>query len=57
MPTAEHYRRSAEECRSLADLAQDETERDSLLAMARQWERLAEHKAKIEARQGPQSSN
>lgn len=33
--------------------SKDETERDTLLGMARQWERLAEHKAKIEAGRGP----
>jgi hypothetical protein len=56
MPTAEHYRGSAEDCRRLADIAQDETERDALIAMARQWDRLAEHKARIEVRQNSQTS-
>jgi hypothetical protein len=48
MPTSEQYRQSAEECRRLAEAAQDEHERDTLLGMARQWDRLADYKAKTE---------
>jgi hypothetical protein len=57
MPTAEHYRNSAEECRRLAALAHDELERLTLLRMASQWDRLAEHKAKIESDQWPKNTN
>jgi hypothetical protein len=49
MPTSEHYKRRAEECRALAEQAHDEDERATILRMAEQWERLAEHKAKKEA--------
>ena len=49
MPTAEDYRHSAHECRSHAREAQDRHERESLLRMAAQWDRLAEHKARKEA--------
>ena len=49
MPNSEHYRRRAEECRALAMQAHDEHERATLLRMAEQWERLAEHKEKKEA--------
>jgi hypothetical protein len=48
MPTSEEYRQSAKECRRLAAEAQDEHERATLLGMARQWDRLAEHKANLE---------
>lgn len=48
MPTAERYRQSAQECRRLADLARDRDERETLLGMAAQWDRLAEHKARKE---------
>ena len=48
MPTAAHYKRSAAECGRLATQAQDEIERESLLTMAFQWDRLAEHKAERE---------
>lgn len=46
MPTAEAYRLKAEECRSLAEHAADETEREELLRMAEQWQRLAIYKGK-----------
>ena len=49
MPTADHYRKSAQECRRIAGEAQDSHERETLLRMAAQWERLAEHKARKEA--------
>ena len=44
MPIAEQYRRKAEECRKLAEHAGDEVEREALLRMAAQWERLALYK-------------
>jgi hypothetical protein len=50
MPTSQQYRQSADECRRLAREAQDEHERETLLGMARQWDRLAEHKAKLEGK-------
>jgi hypothetical protein len=49
MPTSEDYRQSAEECRRLAEQAHDDVERDALLMMAAQWDRLAAYKAKAEA--------
>ena len=51
MPSSEEYRHSAEECRRLAETAEDEVERGTLLQLADQWYRLAEHKARVEARQ------
>ena len=57
MPSSEEYKRSAEECRRAADKADDEIERETLLRMVEQWMRLAEYKAKIEARQGGRNSN
>jgi hypothetical protein len=53
MPTSEHYKQSADECRRLAQEAIDEIERRTLLQMAAQWDRLAEYKTKIEKRQEP----
>jgi hypothetical protein len=49
MPTADHYRQSAQECRRHATEAHDRHEREALLRMAAQWDRLAEHKARKEA--------
>ena len=49
MPTADHYRKSAQECRRIADETHDQHERETLLRMAAQWDRLAEHKARKEA--------
>jgi hypothetical protein len=49
MPSADHYRQSAQECRRHADEAHDWHEREALLRMAAQWDRLAEHKARKEA--------
>jgi hypothetical protein len=48
MPTSEHYRKSAEDCRRHAGEANDRHERETLLRVAAQWERLAEHKARKE---------
>jgi len=52
MPTSDHYRKSAEECRRHAREARDALERETLLRMAAQWDRLAEHKARKEAEDG-----
>jgi hypothetical protein len=51
MPTSEHYRKSAEDCRRNAKEAHDVHERETLLRMAAQWDRLAEHKARKESEQ------
>jgi len=45
MPTFEDYRRRADETRILAAQTKDLWERQALLLMAAQWERLAAHKA------------
>ena len=44
MPTSEHYRKNAEECHLHAIESCDPHERDALLRMAAQWDRLADHK-------------
>ena len=49
VPTSEEYRRHAEETRKHAAKTQDLWEREALLRMAAQWERLADHKARKEA--------
>jgi hypothetical protein len=49
MPTSEEYRRKAEECRRLAELAADERERGSHVKMATQWDQLAKRMAEVEA--------
>jgi hypothetical protein len=51
MPTAEYYRKSAEQCRTHAREAHDTHERETLLRMAAQWDRLADHKARKESEQ------
>jgi hypothetical protein len=51
MPTSEHYRKSAADCRRLAKEATDQVERETLLRMAAQWDRLAEHKSRKAAEQ------
>jgi hypothetical protein len=50
MPTSEEYRRKAEECRRLAELAADESERASYTKMAVEWDQLAGRMADIETR-------
>jgi hypothetical protein len=50
MPTSEHYRQRAEECRRLAEKAQDVHERQVILRMAEQWDRLAEYKDELARR-------
>ena len=49
MPTSEDYRKSAQECRRHARETDDREERETLLRMAAQWERLADHKARRDA--------
>jgi hypothetical protein len=49
MPTSEDYRRNAEECRRLAKLATDESERASHTKMALQWDELAKRMGDVEA--------
>jgi hypothetical protein len=46
--TSEHYRKSAEECRRHAQETHDQVERETLLRMAAQWDRLAGHKPRKE---------
>ncbi len=48
MPKSEEYRKSATECLRLAEEAHDPQEREILLRMAAQWERLADYKAQLE---------
>jgi hypothetical protein len=49
MPTAEEYKRSAEECRRIAEQVHDPLERGIILRMAEQGDRLAGRKTQIEA--------
>jgi hypothetical protein len=49
MPTAEQYRKTAEQCRRVAGNTEDRFEREMLLRMAAQWDRLADHKARKES--------
>jgi hypothetical protein len=49
VPASEEYRRHAEEARKHAAKTQDLWEREALLRMAAQWDRLADHKARKEA--------
>jgi hypothetical protein len=49
MRTAEVYKCSADECRRLAEQVHDPIERETILKMAEQWDRLARRKAQIEA--------
>jgi hypothetical protein len=51
LPTAEEYRRSAQECRRLAQESHDAIERETLLRMAAQWDHLAAYKGKLENEQ------
>ena len=50
MPTSEHYRKSAQECRRIAKETDNRIERETLLRMAAQWDRLADHKARLESK-------
>jgi hypothetical protein len=49
MPTAEQYRKSAEQCRCVANNAENQTEREALRRIAAQWARLADHKERKES--------
>jgi hypothetical protein len=49
MPTTEQYRKSAEQCRRVAGNTTDREEREALLRIAAQWDRLADHKARKDA--------
>jgi hypothetical protein len=49
MPTAEQYRKSAEQCRLAAASTRDREEREALLRIAAQWDRLADHKRRKDA--------
>jgi hypothetical protein len=51
MPTSEHYRKNAQQCRLHAGETEDTHEREVLLRMAAQWDRLADHKGRKEAEQ------
>jgi hypothetical protein len=53
MGKAEQYRRYAAECIRLAQQAQEFSEKDSLLAMAEAWRRLAEHAERIRDDESP----
>jgi hypothetical protein len=49
MPTSERYPKSAEQCRRAAQRSDDSLEREALMRIAEQWDRLADHKARKEA--------
>jgi len=49
MPTAEQYRKSAEQCRRVANNVEDRVEREALRRIAAQWDRLADHKERTES--------
>ena len=57
MPPPEEYRRYATMCDNLADTTDDKIERTMLINIAKQWKRLADHKAKKRPRQEPENSN
>ena len=48
MPTSEDYARTAEDCWRQAETARDDTERATLVRIAKQWKLLAEYKKKLE---------
>src|SRR4051812_49692291 len=47
MKKASEYRRRAEECRALARTMRLDRERDSLLTMAADWDKLAENRSAL----------
>jgi hypothetical protein len=57
MPSSDEYRLRAENCTRRAAACTDPVERDLLLQLASQWQKLAEHKAKQEAPQSPEVSS
>ena len=48
MPASEDYARNAQDCWQQAETATDDTERATLVRLAKQWELLAEYKKKLE---------
>jgi hypothetical protein len=56
MPSSDEYRLRSENCTNLADACHDPAERDQLKALAIQWQKLADHKAKQEALKRPKAS-
>jgi hypothetical protein len=57
LPTAETYRRRAEEAKSLAKQCRDVWEREILLRVATQWQLLAAHRDVKESKQRSVASN
>jgi hypothetical protein len=51
MPTSFDYWQNADECKKVASKCVDAMERAMLRGIAEQWVRIAEHKARREARQ------
>jgi hypothetical protein len=51
MPTSREYRKSAAECRELASQTLDQQEREGLLIIAAQWDKLAEYKDREESKE------
>jgi hypothetical protein len=49
VPTAEQYREIAEQCRRIATRAEDQHEREELLRIGAQWDRLADYKERKQA--------
>jgi len=49
MPTSEHYRKRADDCRRHARESQDRLGCETLIRIAAQWDRLAQHKARKES--------
>ena len=49
MRSAAEYQHKADECRRLAGARQDSFEREALLRIVAQWERLAQYKVEKEA--------
>jgi hypothetical protein len=50
VPTSDEYRHWAQECVTLAKQTLDPIERQELMQMAAQWDKLADYKAKVERR-------
>lgn len=47
MRKASEYRAHAQECRDLSHRAKDESQRDTLLQMARDWDEMAVYRARL----------
>jgi hypothetical protein len=54
MPNPEEYRQYAKLCADLAKISNDKIERGTLLQIANQWRRLANHRVKRERRKDPE---